>query len=111
MALDIAAVSWGGLSVVVANRNRMRCVVQVFIICREALSDFPSCKPALDTLAQYYYCLAQLAAQQQQHAKAATAAGHSLKALAAAEIADPMRSNYWRHRRHQVQQLLARLPV
>jgi hypothetical protein len=86
-------------------------LVQVFIICREALSDFPSCKPALDTLAQYYFCLAQLAEQQQQHPKAAAAAGNSLKALAAAEIADPMRSNYWRHRRQQLQQLLAQLPV
>jgi hypothetical protein len=86
-------------------------LVQVFIICREALSDFPSCKPALDTLAQYYFCLAQLAEQQQQHTKTAAAAGHGLKALAAAEIADPMRSNYWRYRRQQLQQLLARLPV
>jgi hypothetical protein len=89
----------------------MRCTLQVYIICREALSDFPSCKPALDTLAQFYYCLAQLAEQQQQHAKAATAAGHGLKVLAAAEIADPMRSNYWRHRRQQLQQLMAQLPA
>lgn len=87
----------------------MLCSCQVYIICREALSDCPSCKPALDTLAQYYHCLAQLAEQQQHAAAAAAAVRHGLKALAAVEIADPMRSNYWRYRRKQLQQLLGRV--
>ncbi|KAF6250982.1 hypothetical protein COO60DRAFT_704582 [Scenedesmus sp. NREL 46B-D3] len=102
---------WGLFTLPGCRPAEMGAQHKVHIICREALSDSPSCKPALDTLAQYYYWLAQLAEQQQQHVKAAAAAGHSLKVLAAAEIADPMRSNYWRYRRQQVQQLLARLPA
>lgn len=84
--------------------------VQVFVICKEALADSPSCKPALDTLTQYYYCLAAAASEQRAYEQAAAAAAHALKVLEAASVADPMKGMYWKHRRQCLQQMLARLP-
>lgn len=81
----------------------------MYIICKEALSDLPSCKPALDTLAQYYYHLAAAAMETHGHEQARTAAAHAIKVLDAAAIADPMRINYWRYRKVQLQQLLVGL--
>jgi hypothetical protein len=98
-----------------------RAARQVFVICREALADSPSCGPALDTLAQYYASLAAAAAAaaaaQQGGGGAAGAAGaaaaaaqRGLAVLAAAAAADPMRANHWRHRGAQLRALLAQLP-
>jgi hypothetical protein len=141
-------------------------LLQVHIICREALADCPSCAPALDTLAQYYLACACLAAQhlaalyqqQQQHepgqgeqvkaqqqllqalpaggqaageqhearpqqqSKQPATSSHTAAAAAAAVeaacsaalqvldkllIADGIRAAYWRHRRREVEEVLA----
>ncbi len=81
--------------------------LQVYIICREALSDCPSCTPALDTLAQFYLCLACLSSQKAAASPAAAAAaadavakGHLV--LKKALIADPVRAAYWRHREEEL---------
>lgn len=79
--------------------------LQVHIICKEALSDSPSCKPALDTLAQFYASLAAAASAQGDEAAAATAAQHGIAVLAKAAVADPMRENYWRHMHAELHKL------
>lgn len=79
---------------------------QVFTICKEALSDCPSCKPALDTLVEFYACLAAAAAAQGDATAAATAAKNGLTVLAKAAVADPMRANYWRHREDELRKLV-----
>lgn len=84
------------------------CDVQVHIICKEALSDSPSCKPALDTLVELYASLAAAATAQGDTTAAVTAAQHGLTVLAKAAVADPMRANYWRHRKGQLQKLAER---
>jgi len=79
---------------------------QVYIICKEALSDSPSCKPALDTLAQFYHSLAAAAVAQGDARAAAVAARHGLAVLNKAAVADPMRANFWRHRKHELDKLV-----
>jgi hypothetical protein len=69
------------------------------------LSDNPSCKPALDTLVQFYASLAAAASAQGDRTAAAAAAQHGINVLAKAAVADPMRDNYWRHRRAELQKL------
>lgn len=81
------------------------CWSQVFIICREALSDAPSCKPALDTLVQYYRSLAAAVLAQGDSSAAAQAAQHGLAVAAKASVADPMRVNYYRSVCQELQQL------
>lgn len=85
--------------------------MQVFVVCREALADSPSCKPALDTLAQYYACLAAAASEQGQSQAAAAAACRGLEVLDACDVADPIRGHYWRHRRAELTALLESLPA
>lgn len=77
--------------------------MQVHIICKEALSDSPSCKPALDTLVEFYASLAAAATAQGDTTAAVTAAQHGLTVLKKAAIADPMRENYWKHREVELQ--------
>lgn len=74
----------------------------MFIICREALLDAPSCRPALDTLAAWYDSLARLAAERGAADAAATASQAALAVLRKAAVADPMRANYWRWREAQL---------
>jgi hypothetical protein len=80
-------------------------LLQVFIICKEALSDSPSCKSALDTLVEFYASLAAAATAQGDTTAAVTAARHGLTVLGRAAVADPMRANYWRHRTAELQKL------
>ena len=87
------------------------CLFQVYVICREALADQPSCKPALDMLALYYHWLAAAAAEQQDVSSASTAARHGMAVLDKAAVADPIRDMHWRHRRQQLQRLLDGLQV
>lgn len=82
-------------------------MAQVFIICKEALADCPSCKPALDTLSQFYASLAAAATAQGDSESAAIAAKHALGVLDKAAIADPMRENYWRHRKEVLRAFVA----
>lgn len=81
----------------------MCCVMQVHIICKEALADSPSCKPALDTLGQFYSSLAAAALQQGDRAAAATAAKFARDVFDKASIADPIRENYWRCKKDELQ--------
>jgi hypothetical protein len=83
----------------------------VFIICREALADQASCKPALNTLSQYYYQLAMAATEQQAHSQAQEAAGQGILVLEKAAVADPIKGMYWKHRREQLQQLMTTASV
>lgn len=82
----------------------MTCA-QVHTLCKEALSDSPSCKPALDTLVQFYHSLAAAASAMGDTAAAARAAEHGLALTEKAAVADPMRENYWRHRKAELQKL------
>lgn len=97
-------------------RNRR----QVYIICKEALLDCPSCAPALDALAAWYVALACLlrdaasasaggAASGPALARARDAASKALAVLSKAAVADPMRRPYLGHRRYEARQLLQQL--
>lgn len=77
----------------------------MFVVCREALADAPSCRPALDALAAWYADLAALAAEAGQRDAAAAAARHGLAVLAKAGLADPMRANYWRWREQELRRV------
>lgn len=88
---------------------RWMCFLQVFIICKEALSDSPSCKPALDTLVEFYASLAAAAVAQGDTTAATTAAQHGLTVLEKAGVADPMRENFWRLRKAELQKLADQL--
>lgn len=81
-------------------------VVQVYTLCVEALADVPSCGPALDTLAQYYLCLASLCAAHGDKQRAKQAAGNASQVLAKAAVADPMRALYWKHRVDELQPMI-----
>ncbi|KAF8060026.1 hypothetical protein HT031_004964 [Scenedesmus sp. PABB004] len=93
-----------------ARRTRAPHAVspQVFAVCRDALARSASCKPALDTLAQAYACLARAAAAAGDAGASAAAARAGLRALDAAAVADPMRANYWHHRRAELEPLAGR---
>lgn len=54
---------------------------------------------------QFYASLAAAASAQGDRTAAATAAQHGVSVLAKAAVADPMRENYWRHRRAELQKL------
>jgi hypothetical protein len=79
--------------------------MQVHILCKEALSDSPSCKPALDTLVQFYCSLAAASSSLGDAAAAARAVEHGLAVIEKAAIAEPMRENYWRHRKVELRKL------
>lgn len=110
----------------------------MYIICKEALVDCPSCAPALDALALYYFHLACLlrdaaaAAAASSSAAAGGAAapagdealsgggggvlarardavGNALQVLDKAAVADPMRRPYLAQRRAEAEALLAQL--
>lgn len=87
---------WGLFSLSGCRQHEMGRQDKVFTICKEALSDCPSCKPALDTLVEFYACLAAAAAAQGDATSAGTAAKHGLMVLSKAAVADPMRENYWK---------------
>lgn len=89
--------------------NNTTTTKQVFVICREALADAPSCRPALDMLAAWYASLAQRARQAGDADAARTAARHGLTVLSKAALADPMRAHYWRWREQQLQDVAALL--
>ena len=78
---------------------------QVYIICREALFDSPSCKPALDTLGHFYHSLAAAAVEQGDKRAGAAAVERARAVFDKAAVADPMRENYWRHRRQELNKL------
>eukprot|EP00879_Flechtneria_rotunda_P006326 GHRR01006649.1.p1 GENE.GHRR01006649.1~~GHRR01006649.1.p1 ORF type:complete len:296 (+),score=116.88 GHRR01006649.1:1024-1911(+) len=99
---------WGLFTLPGCKQNDMARQERMYVICQEALADSPSCKPALDTLAHYYYSLALTAAEQHASAQAAVAARYGLAVLARAAIADPVKDNYWRYREQQLHQLLAK---
>eukprot|EP00775_Hariotina_reticulata_P003675 gene3675-3936_t len=102
---------WGLFSLPGCSSWEMGRHSKVFIICQEALADQPSCKPALDTLSQYYHHLAMAAIQQQAYSQAQEAASYGLAVLEKAAVADPIKGMYWRRRREQLQQLMATASV
>lgn len=97
---------WGMFALPGCPQHEMGRQDKVYIICKEALSDSPSCKPALDTLAQFYHSLAAAAVAQGDARAAAVAARHGLAVLNKAAVADPMRANFWRHRKHELDKLV-----
>jgi protein farnesyltransferase/geranylgeranyltransferase type-1 subunit alpha len=84
---------------------------KVHELCCAVLEDDPNCAPALDTLAGFYAALARAAAERSKSkggdAAGATAArqaaDNARAALRAAEVADPIRRNYWRWRVGEVE--------
>uniref|UniRef100_A0A7S0R5Z1 Protein farnesyltransferase/geranylgeranyltransferase type-1 subunit alpha n=1 Tax=Chlamydomonas leiostraca TaxID=1034604 RepID=A0A7S0R5Z1_9CHLO len=98
---------------------------QVYVLCKEALLDAPSCPPALDVMSEYYLHLACVHAQHLAHlqhasppspadidkAKASVqqAAQSATTLLNHLLISDPIRTMYWNHRQRDLDTLVASL--
>eukprot|EP00877_Chromochloris_zofingiensis_P003437 jgi/Chrzof1/13094/Cz07g19170.t1 len=97
---------WGIFTLDGCSQWEMGKYKEVYTLCVEALADVPSCGPALDTLAQYYLCLASLCAAHGDKQRAKQAAGNASQVLAKAAVADPMRALYWKHRVDELQPMI-----
>jgi len=84
---------------------------KVHELCCGVLEDDPECALALDALAGFYAALARAAVARHGNGGAAlaaarTAADSARDALRAAEVADPIRRNYWRWRGGEVRAIV-----